>query len=207
MKNPDSPLLVLLAGPNGAGKSTFHDRFLSPYQLPFINADLISLEIFGNQDPKTALESANVAEQQRRAMVAAGHSFIFETVLSDPAGAKIAFLREAQSLGYHIEAHFIGLASPVLSQARVIERVAKGGHDVPDAKIMARYARTLENLVRLIPVADRLFIYDNSEVDRPYRMVAHFDSGELIELSAEISTWLAFLDLESKAGATTVRIP
>lgn len=207
MKNPDAPLIVLLAGPNGAGKSTFYDRFLSSFQIPFINADLISLEVFGNQEPETAIASATLAEQRRRAMVGTGFSFIFETVLSDPAGAKIAFLQEAQSLGYHVEAHFIGLASPNLSQARVIQRVANGGHDVPDAKIMARYERTLENLARLIPVADRLIIYDNSEVERPYRMVAHFDSGELIELSAEVPTWLAFLELEAKEGATTVRIP
>lgn len=202
-----APFIVLLAGPNGAGKSTFYDHFLSSSRLPFVNADLISLEIFGNQKPETAIASANLADRERRAMIAAGHSFIFETVLSDPAGAKIAFLQEAQSLGYHVEAHFIGLASPNLSQARVIQRVAKGGHDVPDAKIMARYERTLENLARLIPVTDRLFIYDNSEVDRPYRKIARFDSGKLIEISREIPEWLSFLDLETKAGATALRIP
>ncbi len=201
----DQPLIVLLAGPNGAGKSTFYDRVLYGYRIPFINADLISLEVFGNQKPATAIESANLAEQRRRAMVEAGLSLIFETVLSDPAGAKIAFLREAQSLGYQIEAHFIGLASPNLSQARVMHRVTHGGHDVPDSKIMARFWRTLENLRRLIPVANQLTIYDNSEVDRPFRPIAHFLNGRLTTLSREIPAWLAFLELESLANDSTRR--
>lgn len=207
MKVEHPPLIVLLAGPNGAGKSTFYDRFLSVYQIPFVNADLISLEVFGNQEPETAIESANVAEQRRREMVRAGLSLIFETVLSDPAGAKIAFLQEAQSLGYHVEAHFVGLASPSLSQARVIHRVARGGHDVPDSKIMSRFGRTLENLRRLIPVADHLTIYDNSEVSRPFRPIAHFVSGCLTSLSTEIPAWLAFLELEFLVNDSTHRKP
>jgi hypothetical protein len=32
-------------------------------------------------------------------------------------------------------------------------------------------------------VADRLFIYDNSEVERPYRKFARFDSGKRIDVS------------------------
>lgn len=198
-----NPLLILLAGPNGAGKSTFYDLHLARHGIPFINADRIALETCGNQDPETSIPAARLAEAIREDMLAEGRSFIFETVLSDPQGAKIAFLAKARAAGYFVDAHFIGIASPALSQARVIHRVENGGHDVPDEKIAARYPRVMENLRRLVPVANRLTIYDNSETTRPHRPVACFEDGALVGSTAEIPAWLDFLDLPSLATSTT----
>lgn len=202
-----NPLLILLAGPNGAGKSTFHDLHLANHGIPFINADRIALETFGNQDPQTSIPAARLAEAIRERMLTEGRSFIFETVLSDPQGAKIAFLAKARAAGYFVDAHFIGIASPALSQARVIHRVENGGHDVPDDKIASRYPRVMENLRRLVPVANRLTIYDNSETTRPHRPVACFTDGDLVCLSAEIPAWLGFLDLPALATSKTTALP
>ena len=192
------PVLVLLAGPNGAGKTSFYEWHLQRLGLPFVNADLIAREVFGNQRPETAVEAAKIAEDRRQRMVAEKRSFIFETVLSDPVGAKVQFCARARDAGYFVDAHFIGLASAALSQARVIHRVANGGHDVPDEKIVSRFGRVLANLGRLIPVANRLAIYDNSEIDRPHRPIALFENGVLRELSAEIPAWLDHFDLPSR---------
>ncbi|MCC5805798.1 MAG: hypothetical protein JJU00_05660 [Opitutales bacterium] len=106
-----------------------------------------------------------------------------------------------------MDAHFIGLASSALSRARVHQRVTEGGHDVPDQKIEARFARTLANLERLIPVANRLTIYDNSTVAHPNRPVALFKNGRLTAVSGEVPPWLAFLDLPARTEATTTRLP
>lgn len=204
--NDRSPLLVLLAGPNGAGKSSFHQWHLAQLGLPFVNADLIALEVFGNQEPPTAIKAAEIAGSLRQRLVEARRSFVFETVLSDPVGAKVQFCAQAREAGYFVDAHFIGLASAALSQARVIQRVATGGHDVPDEKITARLERVLVNLARLVPVASRLTIYDNSEVDRPHRPVAMFEEGVLIEHSPEIPPWLDLLDLPSRVTSQTARL-
>ncbi len=203
-KNLNSPLLVILAGPNGAGKSTFYRTHLADHRLPFINADQIALEVFGNQEPATAIPAAKIADERRQQMIREGRSFIFETVLSDPVGDKIEFLKVAQSQGFQIEAHFIGITNPTLSHARVIQRVTQGGHDVPLDKIQARYARTLENLARLIPVADQLTIYDNSEGFRPHRPIAFFEKGILLALSADIPAYLAFLNLSALVTPDTM---
>ena len=37
-----NPILLVIAGPNGAGKSTFHNLFIYPLGLPFVNADRIA---------------------------------------------------------------------------------------------------------------------------------------------------------------------
>lgn len=196
----------MLAGPNGAGKSSFHQWHLAHLALPFVNADLIALEVFGNQEPRTAIKASEIAESRRQSLVAAGRSFIFETVLSDPVGAKVRFCERARDAGYFVDAHFIGLASAAVSQARVIQRVALGGHDVPDEKIAARFGRVLTNLTLLVPVANRLTIYDNSEVDRPHRPVALFEEGALLELSPEIPPWLDILDLPTRVTPETKRL-
>jgi predicted ABC-type ATPase len=57
--------------------------------------------------------------------------------------------------------------------------VKAGGHDVPLAKIMARFQRTLDNLERAINRLPRVTLYDNSSFDKPYRLIAEFRSGQL----------------------------
>ncbi len=201
------PTLIVLAGPNGAGKSTFYDRHLRQTGLRFLNADLIAKEQFGDQSAKMAREAAKIADQARMDLVAERESFIFETVLSDPVGDKVAFFTQAQGEGYCLEVHFIGIATPTISLARVIHRVSLGGHNVPDDKLISRYPRTMENLARLVPVADRLTIYDNSEAARAHRPLAVFKKGRLLQISDELPPWIAFLDLPARCTPATSTLP
>lgn len=179
------PRLLMLAGPNGAGKSTFFTTHLADKGLPFINADQIAAEL-----RLGAYEAAGIAEAARVRMLNEGKSFITETVLSDPVGAKVAFLQQASARGYDITLIFIGLANPELSAGRVMARVQKGGHDVPIDKVMARYERTLRNLERAISSLPRVIVYDNSSAEQPYRFLAEFRNGQLHERSeGPIPAW------------------
>jgi len=135
------PLLIMLAGPNGAGKSTYYQAFLSHLGLSFLNAD--------NLAKQTGLDAYTAAEQIariREVMCVQKQSFITETVLSDPVGAKIDFLRQASKQGFQVRLIFIGLTDVALSQKRVASRVQAGGHPVPIDKIQQHYPRTLDNL-------------------------------------------------------------
>ena len=38
----------------------------------------------------------------------------------------------------------------------------EGGHDVPISKIVSRYKKSVHNLRRIIPDAQRVYVYDNS---------------------------------------------
>ena len=196
-------ILIVLAGPNGAGKSTFFQRYLAHLGLPFVNADMIARSLPGPDDEARARQAADMAEQARQDFLRQGVSFITETVLSDPVGDKVAKFAAARSLGYRLDVHFIGIASAALSQARVITRVAEGGHDVPDDRIVARYPRTLQNLVRLLDVADRLFIYDNSEVARSHRLVAELEAGALVSIADPLPQWLENIPLSPRRTPAT----
>jgi predicted ABC-type ATPase len=168
------PIIVVLAGPNGAGKSTFYDAFLSRTDLRFVNADNIARLM--NIGP---YEAADLAEGLRQALVEASESFVFETVFSDPAGAKVEFLAAAHARGYHIVLCFIGLDSAMTSDDRVAMRVLQGGHDVPADKVRDRYARSLENLARAIVKLPLVWVYDNSDLSLPFRKIAEFEAGHL----------------------------
>ena len=61
----------------------------------------------------------------------------------------------------------MGLSSAELHIARVRARVAKGGHDIPEARIRDRYDRSRVNLIHLMPRLTELRLYDNSDEADP----------------------------------------
>ena len=192
------PLLVMLAGSNGAGKSTFYDAYLASLELPFINADRIAEELGSGSRAvprplsKLPLDRAaqRIADEERLASMVLRRSFVTETVLSDPVGAKVAMLNDARGRGFEAWLFFIGIRSLELSRARVHERVSsRGGHDVSPDKIEARYARTLANLPGAIQAASFAVLLDNDLVEAPYRFVALFDGGSLVRSLALRPSW------------------
>jgi predicted ABC-type ATPase len=179
------PIVVAVAGPNGAGKSTFYEAHLRPAGLRFVNADELAVELGVD-----AYQAAEVAGQLRRALVEQGESFVFETVFSDPVGDKLEFLKLAEKKGHAVVLIFIGLEGPGLSEERVAMRVLQGGHDVPTGKLRARYPRTMANLAKATKELARVMVFDNSDMRRPFRKIAVFERGRLIEKHSPLPGWL-----------------
>jgi predicted ABC-type ATPase len=179
------PVIVAIAGPNGAGKTTFFHAHLREAGLRFINSDDIAREL-----DVSAYEAAEIADALRRELVRQRESFAFETVFSDPAGEKLAFLNEAAAAGYNVALCFIGISSPELSEERVAMRVSQGGHDVPAEKLAARFPRTLANLKAAIQTLPVVLVFDNDDLAAPFRKIAEFRSGESISTSTPVPVWL-----------------
>lgn len=179
------PLLLAIAGPNGAGKSTFHEQFIRPFGMPFVNADEIAREV-----GLTAYAAAESAARVRAELLACGESFVFETVLSDPAGEKVEFLRRAaEERSYAVLLCFIGIDSAETSNERVFIRVTEGGHDVPEDKLRTRFPRTMANLARAIRVLPRIYVFDNSDDKNPYRFVAEFEGRQVKRRADDWPHW------------------
>ena len=151
------PRLLVFAGPNGSGKSTV-TRGL-PIVGIYVNADDIK-RISGCTD----LEAAQEAEKIRNILLDGKQDFTFETVLSTDRNLEL--LRRAKEAGYEIQAVFVLTCSSDINVRRVQERVRNGGHDVPEEKIRSRYTRSLKNLAKLVRIADRTRVIDNSG-DKP----------------------------------------
>jgi predicted ABC-type ATPase len=179
------PILVAVAGPNGAGKTTFFHSHLKPAGLRFLNADEVAREL-----DVDAYGAARVVRELREELVKQRESFVFETVLSDPVGEKVSFLKTAAQAGYTVVLCFIGLCGPETSEQRVAMRVAQGGHDVPSEKLVSRFPRTLANLRSAIRELPHVLIFDNDDLRSPFRRVAVFEAGRMVWSAKQMPQWL-----------------
>jgi predicted ABC-type ATPase len=167
-----APSLIVLAGPNGAGKSTFYRTYLRESGIKFLNADDIAAKV-----GLSVGDAARAADALRAELLETGESFITETVFSDPVGAKLQFMKDALAKGYSVTLIYIGLAGPDLSEARVIQRVGEGGHDVPSDRLPRRYNQSLLNLRSALDFVPTVRVYDNSSDENPFRLVFEKDGG------------------------------
>lgn len=183
------PIIVALAGPNGSGKTAFYHAHLAPAALRFVNPDELQADL-----QVDANEAARLANEIRKTLVAERESFVFETVLSDPVGDKVAFLRAAVELGFTAVVCFIGLDDVAVSEERVAMRVAQGGHDVPSDKLAARFQRALGNLALAIQQLPHVLVFDNTDLTRPFRLVAEFHSGKVVSNTSFRPRWFTWSD-------------
>ena len=181
----EGPALIVLAGSNGVGKTTFYELYLERLGLPFVNANRIAQMLDPSHPGTLAYQAAKFADEARRELLKLGLSFCMETVFSDPVGDKVQFLKDAQRAGYTVIGLFITLSDPALSIARVAQRVARRGHDVPDDKLKARFERTARNVQAALQFVDVGLLIDNSSTETPYRLQELWEHGALLSYADE----------------------
>lgn len=192
-----TPRIYVLAGTNGAGKSSIGGVMLIEQGVEYFNPD-DAAALIADANSGIALEDAQSAAWQEgkrllERAIEERFDFAFETTLG---GSTITTLLEkAIASGVEVRIWYVGLDSVELHIARVRARAAKGGHDIPDARIRERYARSLLNLIRLMPKLTALRVYDNSveadpdtgAVPEP-RLIVHLDRGKLASVCELAST-------------------
>jgi predicted ABC-type ATPase len=102
---------------------------------------------------------------------------VFETVFSAPD--KVEFVKEAKHLDYFIRLFFICTDSPLINVSRISRRRLKGGHDVPPAKILSRYSKSISQCAAVITLVDRAYIYDNSVEEVAPALLFRTENGAL----------------------------
>lgn len=118
-------------------------------------------DVFGDWNSKEAvLNAAKYCSELREKNLKEKSSFVFESVFS--AQDKIDFILRAKEAGFFIRLFFIATKHPSINASRITKRVMEGGHDVPIAKIISRYYKSILNCELIANVVDRLYVYDNS---------------------------------------------
>jgi predicted ABC-type ATPase len=175
-----------VAGPNGAGKTTLVSRRLSR-RIPVVNPDEIASGLprlgDGRLDERRA---GQIALREREGHLVAGRHFGIETTLTGASALQL--MRRAQASGYKLTLVYVGLDDPVLSYVRVADRVGQGGHDVPPDAIARRFPVSLANLAPALALADRAYIFDNSEERR--RFLVKVEGGAVRWQAERLPTWL-----------------
>lgn len=146
----------------------------------FINPDEIAKNDFGDWNSPAAVMKAVVkAQEMREECLKTGQSMLIESVFSAPD--KLDFILRAKAAGFFIRFFFIGTDSPEINAARVTRRVLHGGHEVPIAKIISRYSKSIANASTALLTAARGYVYDNSVTDRNPRILFRARDGEVFK--------------------------
>lgn len=169
-----TPTIYIVAGPNGSGKSTLtRSRKFGGVEL--IDPDAIARRI-SLVDPEGAVRTAQrEAVRTRRTAIADGRTVVMETTLAGKT--MLLLMDQARSLGYKIELHYVSVDSVAQALDRIANRVALGGHGVPEEDVRRRFNRSLANLPAAIARSDKTWIYDNASPDNPCREVAILTRG------------------------------
>jgi predicted ABC-type ATPase len=184
----EQPHLVVVAGPNGAGKSTVAPALLVGELgvKVFVNADVIAQGLSAFAPERVAVQAGRIMLERIEELARQRETFAFETTLSGRSYAP--WIARLRGEGYTVALLFLWLPSPEEAQARVLERVRLGGHDIPPETIRRRYRAGLRNFFRLYrPLADRWQLYDNSQLSGP-RLLAAGRFGEA-EFMADAGGW------------------
>jgi predicted ABC-type ATPase len=171
------PNCYIIAGPNGAGKTTFATEFLPLYAncRNFINADLIARGLSPFDPDAGMLRAGRTVLERIAEFTQARTEFAFETTLS--GRSYVPLLRGVKKAGFRLHMFYLWIPSPELALLRIRDRVASGGHNVPERDVRRRFGRTLGNLFTLYrPLLDTLHFFDNSS-DTP-RLIFKDESGE-----------------------------
>ena len=159
--------LYIISGCNGAGKTTASYTVL-PEMLDckeFVNADEIARGLSPFNPESVAIEAGRLMLGRIDDLLSRDESFSIETTLA--TRSYVNLVRKAQVKGYSVKLLFFWLNSPELAIQRVAERVAKGGHNIPENVIRRRYVAGINNLFHLfMDEVDYWCIYDNSENPR-----------------------------------------
>ncbi|MDQ3264760.1 MAG: zeta toxin family protein [Myxococcota bacterium] len=184
-----APRLFILAGTNGAGKSSILGATTRARGSDYFNPDEAATRI-REKNPLLSVEEANSEawHQGKRLLtraIAERLDFNLETTLGGNSLAGLA--AKAAAEGFEVRVWYVGLATAELHLRRVRQRVAQGGHSIPEADIRRRFDKSREHLVDLIPSLTELKVYDNSEEGDPAagiaprpRLLLHLDHGRLL---------------------------
>lgn len=184
--NNDKQLWVLSGG-NGAGKTTFYNTQLAPLGLPFINADILAKQLYGDEAEAKSYDAAKIAETMRIQLIQQERTFCFETVFSHPS--KIDFIAHAKSKGYEIILVYIHLSQIELNLARIAQRVSEGGHTVPSEKVITRIPRVQKYIKQVLPLCDTSYLLDNSSLSQPFKQIAVIGNNKIQEIIKSPPTW------------------
>ena len=148
---------VFVVGANGSGKSTLIANIyeMGILNLPYINADTMALNYnlndYAVMDKTTDLVKAYISSSK---------GFIYETVFSHIS--KLDLIKLAKDNGFKIIIIYVATNNPDINIARVQKRVAQGGHNIPQEKIILRYHRCVQNVESAKSLADQFIEINNS---------------------------------------------
>lgn len=186
---PEPPRIYVLAGVNGAGKSSVGGAIFLSNGVEHFNPDEAARKQMAANPGLSQMEANSAAWRQGSRLLRRATderlNFAFETTLG--GNTILRQLMEAAARGLELHIWYSGLTGPELHIKRVLSRVRRGGHDIPEETIRRRYERSRLNLIHILPQLTALRVYDNSVEADPAAgktpvpvPVLHMERGKIV---------------------------
>lgn len=191
-------LAIFYCGTNGAGKTTLRGFNKDTVQI-VIDSDHIAMQINPENPRLVDSQAGRKAIELFKFAIKQQISFSMESTLS--GNSILQRIKTAKENGFFVRLNYIGVNSVSINIDRVQARVASGGHFIDETIIRNRYDISLQNLTKILPLCDEVFIYDNSgEVPN---LIFHLSENELTQWVDELPKWCedikAVLEIPSTA--------
>ena len=97
--------------------------------MRFLNADEIARGLSPLAPTQVALKGGRILLSEVKGCVAKRESFALESTLSGKT--YLTLLKDARVKGYHLQLHYLHIATVADAIERIRQRVLQGGHHVP----------------------------------------------------------------------------
>ena len=165
------PRLYILSGCNGSGKTTASYTLL-PELLEcseFVNSDEFAKSLSPFDPSAASVAASRFMLMKIRYLLNRRADFSIETTLA--TRSLVGIIEEAHSSGYSVTILYFWLKSPEIAIKRVANRVAAGGHNIPEDVIRRRYKMGIQYFFdTYLPICDHWVLADNTE--SPFIVVA-----------------------------------
>lgn len=171
---------TIIGGVNGVGKSTLAGvlaRITDNFGT-LVDADKLAVQYGGK------LEGGRQAVRLIDECIQSGGDLTQETTLS--GGKTARTIATARENGYFIRLYYVALSSAEESLSRIKNRVAKGGHDIPEDTVRRRFEKRFDDLLRILPLVDEVIFFDN---ENGFVHVADYCGGQLAAVDENLPKW------------------
>ena len=189
--NMQNNLAVFYCGTNGAGKSTLRSFNQDSVQI-VIDSDHIAAQLNPVEPRAADFEAGRKALALFQFAVQSRIPFSMESTLSGNSILKTS--QQAKQSGFYVRLNYVAVDKVELNIARVAARIKAGGHFIDEQTIRNRYEISRNNLLRVLPFCDEVFIYDNSS-DKP-KIIFWLNQKQLTQMAVKLPEWCETLKKE-----------
>lgn len=157
MSSKDQAIMYVFAGNNGSGKSTFRNLIAEKQGIQTnVDPDSLAKKYAENKEIRAGREAIRLIES----LIIGKMNFSMETTLS--GRLPLRQIESAKNNGFKIIIYYMGVEKLSINLNRIRQRVEQGGHNIPKEDVLRRESRSLNNLMKLVFVADEIHLIDNT---------------------------------------------
>lgn len=185
MISTNQAIMYVFAGNNGSGKSTFRNLIAEKQGIQTnVDPDSLAKKHTENKEIRAGREAIQLIEE----LIIGKKDFSMETTLS--GRLPLRQIESAKKNGFKIIIYYMGVEKLSINLNRIRQRVEQGGHNIPKEDVLRRESRSLNNLMKMIFVANEIHLIDNTSMQATITASIRKNDYKVHLPESEIPEWI-----------------